>query len=84
MKTAISLPDHTFDRVTRRAGQLGISRSELFARAAGYYLDALDADSTTQQIDSALRAAAQHPDDGTTAFALELGRRTVSDDAEPW
>ena len=34
MKTAISVPDETFVQATRQAAELGISRSEFFARAA--------------------------------------------------
>jgi metal-responsive CopG/Arc/MetJ family transcriptional regulator len=41
MKTAISVPDATFERVTRRASELGMSRSKLFSRAADDYLDRL-------------------------------------------
>ena len=38
MKTAISVPDETFAQATRQAAELGISRSEFFARAARRYL----------------------------------------------
>ena len=44
MKTAISVPDPTFERAARRASDLGMSRSEFFARAAERYLDELDAE----------------------------------------
>lgn len=54
MKTAISLPDETFDRASRRARDLGMSRSEFFTRAAQRYLDELDSQSLTKQIDNAL------------------------------
>jgi len=39
VKTAISLPDDTYEQATRQAAELGISRSEFFARAARSYLD---------------------------------------------
>jgi metal-responsive CopG/Arc/MetJ family transcriptional regulator len=39
MKTAISVSDETFDRVSRTASDLGMSRSEFFTRAAQRYLD---------------------------------------------
>jgi metal-responsive CopG/Arc/MetJ family transcriptional regulator len=39
MKTAISLPDPLFKAVDRTAKRLGISRSELFARAVASYLE---------------------------------------------
>ena len=53
MKTAISVPDETYQRAARRAGDLGMSRSEFFA-AAERYLDQLDAQSLTRQADDAL------------------------------
>lgn len=54
MKTAISLPDETFQRVEHAARRLGVSRSEFFAQAAERWLDALDDDGTTEAIDRAL------------------------------
>ena len=60
MKTAISLPDATFRRVDRAAKRLGLSRSELFARAAENWLDCLEDDGVTEAID---RAIAGLPDD---------------------
>jgi metal-responsive CopG/Arc/MetJ family transcriptional regulator len=70
MKTAISLPDDTYAQATRQAAELGISRSEFFARAARRYLDELASQSLTQQIDEALRAA----DDDSNAAAATAGR----------
>jgi len=52
-RQAISVPDDTFEKATRRAHDLGMSRSEFFARAAARYLDELDAESVTRQIDLA-------------------------------
>ena len=57
MKTAISVPDEIFSQVGSRAAELGISRSEFFARAARQYLDQLADYSLTQQIDAAIDAA---------------------------
>ena len=54
MKTAISIPDDTFDRVTRTARQLGMSRSELMTKAAIAYLDDLDLGDLTLEIDRVL------------------------------
>jgi hypothetical protein len=80
MKTAISVPDETFDRATRQAAELGISRSEFFTRAAGRYLDELAAQSLTHQIDQALQAAA---DDDSAAAAARAGRRVLAAE-EDW
>lgn len=82
MKTAISVPDETFDRVTRRAVALGMSRSEFFARAAQRYLDELDAESLTTQIDSALEVL-DAPDEAQEA-AVDIGRRVVSAVDDDW
>ena len=82
MKTAISVPDETFDRVTRRAVALGMSRSEFFARAAQRYLDELDAESLTTQIDSALEVL-DAPDE-TQEAAVDVGRRVVSAVDDDW
>lgn len=82
MKTAISVPDETFDRVTRRAVALGMSRSEFFARAAQRYLDELDAESLTTQIDSALEVL--DAPDGAQEAAVDVGRRVVSAVDDDW
>jgi antitoxin MazE6 len=58
VKTAISIPDETFDRVEKQVADLGISRSEFFARAAKKYLDELESESITAQINAAIDAGA--------------------------
>lgn len=67
MKTAISLPDDTFERVERAAKKLGVSRSEFFARAAEHWLNALDDVGTTEAINSAIAGLAS--DDAFTDAA---------------
>lgn len=81
MKTAISLPDETFDRASRRAIDLGMSRSEFFARAADRYLDELDAVSVTKQIDEALAGIDK---DESSVAAVEAGRRVLADGIDEW
>ncbi len=80
MKTAISVPDDTFEQVTRQAAELGISRSEFFARAARRYLDELASRSLTQQVNDALHAAA---DDDSAAAAVQAGRDLLAT-GEDW
>jgi metal-responsive CopG/Arc/MetJ family transcriptional regulator len=82
MKTAISLPDETFERVSRRASDLGMSRSEFFALAAQRYLDELDSHSLTGQIDSAL-AHLGGSDDSETA-AVAVGHRVLDAVNDEW
>ena len=80
MKTAISLPDDTFDRASRRAKALGMSRSEFFARAAVNYLDELDARSLTARMDAALHVIGET--DESTDLAVNAGHRVLGDSDE--
>lgn len=80
MKTAISLSDDTFERVTRRARELGVSRSELFARAAVSYLDDLDARSLTAGVNAAVDLIVDR--DESTALAVEVGHRLLAESDE--
>jgi metal-responsive CopG/Arc/MetJ family transcriptional regulator len=70
MKTAISLPDDTFQRVEVAAARLGVSRSEFFARAAERWLHDLDDDETTEAINRAIDGLA--PDAAFTDAAAAL------------
>jgi metal-responsive CopG/Arc/MetJ family transcriptional regulator len=74
MKTAISLPDETFQRVEDAARRLGVSRSEFFARAAERWLDDLDDGQTTEVINSAIASVA-NDSAFTDAAALALAER---------
>ncbi|MGV8965236.1 MAG: CopG family transcriptional regulator [Cellulomonas sp.] len=82
MKTAISVPDDTFEKATRRAHDLGMSRSEFFARAAARYLDELDAESVTRQID--LTVAGLTRDDDSAADAVAVARRQLGETSGDW
>ena len=82
MKTAISVPDDTFEKATRRAHDLGMSRSEFFARAAARYLDELDAESLTRQIDLAVAAMAS--DDDSAADAVAVAQRVLGETSGDW
>jgi metal-responsive CopG/Arc/MetJ family transcriptional regulator len=73
MKTAISVPDDTFLAAKKRAQELGMSRSEFFSVAVRRYLDELERESITQQVDQALQAASE--DDSA---AVAAGRRRLS------
>ena len=78
MKTAISVPDDTFEQASRCAEELGISRSEFFARAASRYLDDLSARSLTRQIDEALQTV---DTDYSAQVAVAAGHRRLADEA---
>ncbi len=76
MKTAISLPDETFERVEAAAKRLGVSRSEFFARAAERWLNDLDDDQTTEAINQAI---AGFPSD--TAFTASAAQALLQEHA---
>ena len=75
MKTAISVPDTTFEEATKRAHELGMSRSEFFSVAARRYLDELDRMSLTAQLNEALTVAGG---DESAAAAVTAGRRRLA------
>jgi hypothetical protein len=82
VKTAISVPDETFDRASRGAAELGISRSEFFTRAARLYLDQLGTEGLTRQIDAAVDLAAGRDDSGRAAVAA--GHATLGAGEDDW
>jgi metal-responsive CopG/Arc/MetJ family transcriptional regulator len=82
MKTAISVPDDTYERATKRAEDLGMSRSEFFSRAAASYLDQLDSESLTHQIDAAVEALGEYGD--SAADAVATGHRVLDGVSDDW
>jgi hypothetical protein len=82
MNTSISVPDETFEKATRRAHDLGMSRSEFFTRAAARYQEELDAESTTRQIDLAVAALAGRDD--STVDAVVVGQRVLDEASSDW
>lgn len=74
MKTAISVPDKTFEAVEQAAERLGVSRSHFYAQAARRWLDELDDESLTEQINASLEGVDQ--DDGE--FARVAAARTLA------
>lgn len=75
MKTAISVPDDIYEQASKQAAELGISRSEFFARAARRYLEELASQSLTEQINEALEAV---DDDDSNAAAAAAGRSRLT------
>jgi metal-responsive CopG/Arc/MetJ family transcriptional regulator len=74
VKTAISLSDDTFQRVDRAAKRLGLSRSELFARAAESWLDSVEEDDVTEAINDAIAGLGEdHRFTDAAAAALVAG-----------
>ena len=82
MKTAISIPDATFERATHKARTLGMSRSEFFTKAATRYLDELDGESVTTQIDQTLDSL--DGEDDSARDAVTASRRVLAGEDNAW
>jgi metal-responsive CopG/Arc/MetJ family transcriptional regulator len=80
VKTAISVPDDTFEQVERSAHALGVTRSEFYARAARHYLEHLENESLTDEINSALDLMVGDAADDSPDVAVAAGRRRLADD----
>lgn len=81
MKTAISVPRETFEKVEQRAAALGVSRSEFYAQAARRYLDELDVQDLPGKINTALALVGE---DDSNAVAAKAGRRRVAELSGDW
>lgn len=51
MKTAVSIPDALFESAEGLARRLGMSRSELYAKALGEYLEEHGGEGITERLD---------------------------------
>jgi len=81
VKTAISIPDDTFAKVTSTARALGLSRSEFMTRAAVAYLSELELDSLKAEIDAA--AELLNGGEDTMAFVAASTRR-LREQSDEW
>jgi predicted transcriptional regulator len=79
MKTAISIPDETFEAAERLAQRQGRSRSELYATAVREYLKRNGHDDLTARIDAAIEGQETRPD----AFFQALSARALGP-SEDW
>jgi metal-responsive CopG/Arc/MetJ family transcriptional regulator len=77
VKTAVSIPDVLFEAADRAARRLGLSRSELYARALERFLSDEPDDAITARLDDVYAGEASALDDELASAQ----RRAV---AEPW
>ncbi len=80
MKTAISVPNGTYERVVRMARELGVSRSELFSRAAERYLDDADDARVTELVNEVLARDAAAQESNLAAAEASRARLLEGDD----
>ena len=78
MKTAISLPDALFTSGDRLARRLGVSRSELYARALAEFVAKHKGSDLTRRLDAVYAEEESRLDAAVTAAQLKALPR------EPW
>ena len=71
MKVAVSIPDPIFDDAETLAAQMKTSRSNLYARALGEFIDRHAPDHLTEAMNKALSEIDIAPDE----FSKEVARR---------
>lgn len=76
MKTAISIPDELFESADRLAGQLGMSRSELYVTALRQYVQERSGERITEQLNELYEAQGDDMD----PVIARLQRRSLSKD----
>ncbi len=82
VKTTISVPSEVYARATRRAKELGTSRSAFFAGAAEKELDAAN---TSAGVLDRINAVVDAVNDDTIEFTTTAARRLLAkDDATKW
>lgn len=69
-------------QVERSAKCLGVTRSEFYARAARFYLEHLEQESLTNEINAALDLIGD--DDDSAAAAVGAGRRVLESADDEW
>ena len=81
MKTAISVPDDTFDRAERAAKKHGLNRSQFYAAAAERYAGELESADLTAAIDAVVDAL--NADDSSRS-ATAVAHRALEAADEEW
>lgn len=81
MKTAISVPDETYDRAERAAKRHGMNRSQFYAAAAERYVAELESADLTDAVDAVVDAANT---DSAARFAVAAGGQLLDGTDDEW
>lgn len=81
MKTAISIPDETYERAERVRAKHRMRRSHFYAEAVARYADELESAEVTAAIDAVVDEANA---DESARSAVDVGFRTVGGIDEAW
>ncbi len=81
VKTAVSLPDDLYDRAEQAAQQLGVNRSQLYARALTKYLQDIGPDPVTDRLNE---LAAEHAKERTAPESSAAARSMIDSGGWEW
>jgi predicted DNA-binding protein len=81
MKTAISVPDETYDRAERAARKHGMNRSQFYVTAAERYVAELESADLTDAIDAVVEAANS---DNSGRFAVAASGQLLDGTDDEW
>ncbi len=81
MKTAVSLPNELYERAEQAAAQLGVNRSQLYARALTKYLQDVGPDPVTDRLNE---HADEHAKDTTTPGSSAAARFLIDSGGWTW
>jgi predicted DNA-binding protein len=81
MKTAISVPDETYNRAERAARRHGMNRSQFYAAAAERYVAELESADLTDAVDAVAEAANS---DASARFAAAAGGQLLDGTDDEW
>lgn len=82
MKTAVSIPDHVFEKGEKAAKRLKMSRSELYAKAVEAYVDAHTPDSITESWNAVLAELTPEEVEDDLRIVRASARQTMK--RNPW
>lgn len=81
MKTAVSLPDDLYERAEQAAQQLGVNRSQLYARALAKYLQDVGPDPVTERLNE---LADEHAKERTAPESSAAARSMIDSGGWEW
>ncbi|MDA8393215.1 MAG: ChpI protein [Actinomycetota bacterium] len=81
VKTAVSVPDDLYDRAEQAAKQLGVNRSQLYARALAKYLQDIGPDPVTDRLNE---LAAEHTKERTARESSAAARFMIDSGVWEW
>jgi predicted transcriptional regulator len=81
MKTAVSLPDDLYERAEQAAEQLGVNRSQLYAKALTKFLHDMGPDPVTDRLNE---LAAEHNRERAASEASAAARAMIDSGDWTW